>query len=422
VTIAVNGSPAPLLPMQKPNENASLPAATLSPTHVAADTGSANIYINGGGFTLGMVATWNGAARPTQFVSSAQLQISLSGADLETPGLGMIAVWDSTQTSQITHSSVLVVYVPVMNHDLIYDSLRDKVYVAVAAGQKPQGSAVAILNPETGRIEEWFPLSAEPTLLAISGDSQYLYVAMGNSVQRINLSSWQPDLTIPLGSDPSYGARNALSMITLPGVDTSLAVSFSVPGVSGIIGMAVFDGAKPGPVASRINPNHLVGGPNSGTLYAADATGNFYVLGLTPNGVTITEQATGLTGADGDSVYAAGLFYDGWGGVIDPTVPSVIATYDNQGLILPLPDLQKTLILGTVPPPGYTILSLVPSLTLHNIAGGARLWSLPLPVSSYSNHGPMIRFGQNGVALREPGIFSSSPAAGIDLFRLNLGQ
>ena len=103
-----------------------------------------------------------------------------------------------------------------MNRDMVYDSLRDKIYVAVAATQKPQGSSIAVLNPETGRIEQWYPLTVEPTKFAISGDNRYLYVAMGNAVQRIDLNSWQPDLTIPLGSDPIFGARSVLSMITLP--------------------------------------------------------------------------------------------------------------------------------------------------------------------------------------------------------------
>jgi hypothetical protein len=342
-----------------------------------------------------MVATWNGQARPTRLVNPTQLQISLSGVDLESPGLGMIAVWDASQTNLIEQPAALVVYLPVMNRDLVYDSLRDKIYVAVAASQEPQGSSIAVLNPETGRIEQWYPLAVEPTRLAVSGDNQYLYVALGNNVQRIDLSSWQPDLTIPLAADPIFGARSVLSMIALPGIDSSLAVSFTVPGLSPpYLGTGIFDGAqmRPTTIKPSFGPNYLAGGPNTGTLYGADDEGNFFTLALTSNGVTIAEQS-GLAEGDGDAVYAGGLF--------------------------PLPDLQKTLILGGIPPPGFSFTQAV--LTLHDIAGGARLWSLPLPVSFPSNHGPLIRWRQSGVALREPGVYSSDPATAIDLFRLNLG-
>src|SRR3981081_1144067 len=106
------------------------------------------------------------------------------------------------------------------------DSTRDKIYVAVAAGQHPQGSSIAVINPEIGRIERWYALDVEPTKLAISGDNHYLYVALGNKVRRINLDSWVADLDIPLGQDASFGAREVYSMVTLPGVNNSLAVSF----------------------------------------------------------------------------------------------------------------------------------------------------------------------------------------------------
>ncbi len=106
--------------------------------------------------------------------------------------------------------------------------------------------------------------------------------------------------------------------------------------------------------------------------------------------------------------------------MVDPSIPTVRATYDNSGLVVPFLDLQKVVILGGNPPPGYDLVSLGPVLSLHNAAGGARLWSLPLPISLNSNHGPMIRWGQSGIALRDPVGFNSNPWQGVDLFRLDL--
>ena len=58
--------------------------------------------------------------------------------------------------------------------------------MAVDASQHPQGPSIAVLNPETGRIQKWHAVEGEPIRLAISGDGRYLYVALGNSVQRID--------------------------------------------------------------------------------------------------------------------------------------------------------------------------------------------------------------------------------------------
>jgi hypothetical protein len=61
-----------------------------------------------------------------------------------------------------------------------------------------------------------------------------------------------------------------------------------------------------------------------------------------------------------DGISVAQMLYDGWGAVLDPTIASRIATFDNEGLIVPLPDLQKVLFLGGMPPPGYAVLTLPP--------------------------------------------------------------
>jgi len=423
VTIAIDHSPGSGFVYQPGTDDLTKASITILPTRIAADTDATTVSVFGAGFVDGMVVRWNNQARPTQFVDSRRLQVTLSGDDLEQPQLGSIAVWDASQTNQVTESAPLLVHLPLLNHDLIYDSTRARIYVAVAAGQSPQGSSIAVLNPETGRIERWYSLDIEPTKLAISGDNHYLYVAMKNIVRRINLDSWVADLNIPLGQS-DFGAREVYTMVTLPGMNNSLAVSFTKTDISPpYLGTAVFDDARIRPTVTpgHEGPAYLLGGPGAGTLYAADESGNFYTLQLDSTGVKVIATFAGLLGADGDSVYAGGLVYDGWGAVVDPSLPLVVKTYDSAGLILPLLDLQKLLILGDVPPPSYPVLSLGPVLSLHDYKSGLRLWSLPLPLQISLNHGPMIRWGTNGIALRESQAYNVA-APGIDLFRLNLGQ
>jgi uncharacterized protein (TIGR03437 family) len=244
VTIAVNDAGSSAFVFQPGPDNLALSWVTLSPSRIPADSNSTPVTVYGTGFTQGMTVMWNNQTRPTQFLDSTRLQVTLSGADVESPELGSIAVWDATATTQISETAALLVYLPLLNRDLLYDSMRDKVYVAVAATQVPQGSSIASINPETGRIERWYPLNVEPTKLTISGDDHYLYVALGNLVRRINLDSWTADLDIPLGNDPEFGAREVFSMVTLPGINNSLAVAFTETGLSPpYLGTGIFDDA-----------------------------------------------------------------------------------------------------------------------------------------------------------------------------------
>ncbi|MFI5346382.1 MAG: IPT/TIG domain-containing protein [Elusimicrobiota bacterium] len=64
----------------------------LSPAQVVAGSSALALTVNGGGFGGSSVVLWNGAPRPTTFVSPAQLTVSLSGADVAAAGLGVVTV------------------------------------------------------------------------------------------------------------------------------------------------------------------------------------------------------------------------------------------------------------------------------------------------------------------------------------------
>ncbi len=419
VTIAIKDSPGPPFVYHVGPDDLSLSAISLTPARVAAESKSTTVTINGSGFTSAMTAMWNNQTRPTLFVNSSTLTVTLSGNDLEVAQLGSISVWDASQIAQLTQSAPLLVYLPLLNWDLLYDSARNVIYVAVAAEQLPQGASIASVDPETGRIESSYALDKEPTKLAISSDNHYLYVGLGDTVRRINLDSWTPEVDIPLGQN-QYVVD---TMVTLPGINNSLAVSFGQTGSSPFYqGTAIFDDAKMRPTLVTLfdGPGDLLGGPDTNTLYAAGGEGALYSLQVDQSGVKIASTVENLLITAG--VYAGGLIYDNSGTAVDPVAMQVVAEYDNQGPIVPLPDLQKVLILGDIPPPGSAVLSLGPVLTLNDANTGLRAWSLPLPVTLSLDQGPMIRCGVSAFALRESQTYSSTPAPSIDLFHLYLGN
>lgn len=66
--------------------------ATISPDHI--QRGSANIILNvtGTNFVNGAVLYWNGSNRPTTFVTSSQLQASISATDFSNAGVASLTV------------------------------------------------------------------------------------------------------------------------------------------------------------------------------------------------------------------------------------------------------------------------------------------------------------------------------------------
>jgi hypothetical protein len=67
-------------------------ASSLSPTTARAGGASFTLIVNGGGFVASSVVHWNGAARPTTFVSAKRLRAAISTADRATPGVIPVSV------------------------------------------------------------------------------------------------------------------------------------------------------------------------------------------------------------------------------------------------------------------------------------------------------------------------------------------
>lgn len=405
VTIAIKDSIVPSPVPVVPDDLSKSWIVSVSPNRIAADQGSKKITITSPGFPSGFptdaVVTWNGKPMPTTFATPQRLQATISGASLEASGIGSVAVWDAGMTTQLTQSAQVMVYYPLQNNDLVYDSQRGYLYVAVAAAQRPQGSSIAALNPVTQQIERLLPLKAEPKVLAISDDYRYLYAATAGSIQRIDLNVWQADLTI---STSSLSSSAATSMRGLPGADTTLAV---VAGGS----VAIFDGAQMRPTTYN-RGSTLLDAPNASTIYGA-SFGDLFTYKISPSGITRSGQLSGWLPSSGNPVYSGGLVYSPLGVAFDPAGPSITATFASQGLMLPLPDAGQILILGGNPSPATLVSGGSPFLTLHNLSGGSAFWSLPIPANIGS--ATIVRWGRNGVALRED-------SSGIDLFQVSLQQ
>src|SRR5207253_1112698 len=91
---------------------------------------------------------------------------------------------------------------PLYIGDLAYDSFRGRVFATVQSAGAYSNSIVQI-NPLTGTIEQSLHTAFEPGKIAITTDSQFLYVGTTQDplVARVNIQAWTNDLTFGLDND-----------------------------------------------------------------------------------------------------------------------------------------------------------------------------------------------------------------------------
>ncbi len=71
-----------------PPDNPVPSASSLSPSQIVFGGADFTLTVNGSGFVAGSIVRWNGADRPTTFVSSStEIQATISAADIATTGL-----------------------------------------------------------------------------------------------------------------------------------------------------------------------------------------------------------------------------------------------------------------------------------------------------------------------------------------------
>jgi centrosomal CEP192-like protein len=76
----------------RPPDAAAPTISGLSPSSATAGSSGLTLTVNGAGFTATSTVLWNGAARPTTFVSSSQLRATISTADLASPASVPVSV------------------------------------------------------------------------------------------------------------------------------------------------------------------------------------------------------------------------------------------------------------------------------------------------------------------------------------------
>jgi hypothetical protein len=303
-------------------------------------------------FTPSSVVTWNGSPRSAFLYSPGQLQIQVLASDLTTAGYAQITVTNPSPGGGTSTAEFQILYQPTIvqqaTNDLVWDPINQVIYISVPGTASTHANQVCVLNPATGAIMNCQPAGTEPDVLAISDDSQFLYVGEDGTgtVQRFTLPGFVPDISDSLGNystgDPSY----ALDIQVAPGAPHTTAVSKSVAslGHQAVGGITIFDDSMPRPVSTPENGypggglfDSIQWGSDATALYAenSESTGfDFYILSVSSSGVVLSQDCPEVFWNPGRIHYDRGtrLLYseDGFHAV-DPSTGLPAAIFEAGG-------------------------------------------------------------------------------------------
>jgi len=189
-----------------------------SPDSVTQGSGTVSVNFNGGYYSPSVASEFNGGVRANTITSSRQLSVTLSAADLATPGLFAVTARNASATPSLAGANLAV-----------QPTAGPTVAATVAVGAAP--SAVAI-NPATG--------------MAVVANRA------ANTISVISLATNSVTATIPVGTAPTGVAVDHLRNLAYVANNGSNNVSVVDLGSNTVV--ATITGFNIAPVSVGVNP------------------------------------------------------------------------------------------------------------------------------------------------------------------------
>jgi hypothetical protein len=240
-------------------------------------------------------------------------------------------------------------------NDLIYDAARQRIYASVPSSGGTRANTITVIDPLTGTLGPSVFVGSEPGKLALSDDSQYLYVALdgAGAVRRVNLLTLTPGLQFPVGSDAFFGTMFVEDMAVLPGAPQSVAISRRFVSVTPRhAGVAVYDDGvmRPATTPGHTGANVIEFGTSAAVLYGYNnetTEYGFRRIGVSASGVSVLDVTTNLiTGFNTDIEFDGAAIYSSTGRVIDPDARILLGSFAASGLVEPDAGAGRTFFLS----------------------------------------------------------------------------
>jgi subtilisin family serine protease len=270
ITVDAALNPAPLV-------------TSVSPTSIAAGSSALTLTVNGSKFLAGSVVRWNGASRPTTFISATKLQASIDPSDLTVPGTSNVTVFTPAPGGGVSTPLTFIV--------------RDRPALAVSTTSVQGGSALTVtVTNAPGGNGDWVAIA--PVSAANNSYLQYVYVGNG-----VTTRTWT--VTAPSTPGPyefrlfeNYGyTRLATSptVTVLPGPPIISSLSPVGAPVGGAAFTLTIDGSgfSANSVVRWNGANRVTTFVSSGRVRASIPASDLTVIGTAQ--ITVFDPGTGLT-------------------------------------------------------------------------------------------------------------------------------
>ncbi|MGB9492856.1 MAG: IPT/TIG domain-containing protein [Terriglobales bacterium] len=340
--------------------------SSLSPPSIGEGTAPSPITVNGGvpSFMNGATVQWNGKTLPTIYISPTQVQFTPTKAELEKASMVQITVTNpapgglsTAYTFDITYNAT-VKTLDLPANQIIYDPYAQLIYASLPSSYGPNGNSIAVIKPQTGKVVGYHYVGSEPHQLALSTDSQYLYVGLdgSGSVQRFILPNFTPDIEVSLGAGYDGGMNVATSLQVSPSSDHTWAVAQNSSSCCYDYGVYFYTDATQLPDNVTYNAGSQILFVNASTLYSYSQD---YLTPITVNSKGGTAGTTWSDLVQGSSIaYADGLIYGNAGQAFNPATGLLLGSFDIStgsgcctyyNLLLPIAPFNRMLVAGATP-------------------------------------------------------------------------
>lgn len=388
----------------------------------SAVAGSAGLLVDLSGYWLNNSDTvnWNGSPRTN--TSQGFLAAQVNASDLTTPGYAEVTV--VTPGGVVSNAAEFqILYQPTAvnqsANDMVWDPVNQVFYLSVPSTATTHANQVCVLNPTTLKITNC-QTGSEPDVLAISDDSQFLYVGMDGvgSVQRFVLPGLVPDISYSLGNYETGDPYFALDIQVEPGAPDTTAVSKGAnvdPAAQG--GITIYDGSIPRPISSLgcgvpfgQCADSIQWNSDGTEMYAAnsEATGfDFYTFSVNSSGIVLQQDYPSVFWNPGRIHYDAsnGLIYsdDGFHAVNPSTgLPAGIFEVGSGWPMAPDSSLNSVFILSQYVWQGNSNFT----VDIFDMTHYVRVGWVPFLTTAEPGINPLgrfIRWGSNGLAVNFKG-------------------
>jgi hypothetical protein len=420
---------------------------TLSSQLVLAGVGETEFLVQGFGFSPTSIVQLNGVAQQTTYMSASILKANLSASSLPASAYGEIAVTVLTPAPGGGESApyVLTQYqsLAIQSAFLIDEPVGKMLYASIPAAATSNPNTVVPINPVTATAGTPIPVGNDPSVLAVSADGAYLYVALNadHTIQRINLATLAVERTFALPVDPEFGSLQVMDMHVVPGSPTEVVVSLEIPyGDPAEDGAALFNDAGlvnwlQGALAEpNLKIDNFAFTDNPIAIYAMtpyDGAGLDELI-LDTTGLQLSSSggccvpAPGYVNVGADVVSDGALLYTTLGQVWNPVTNQLISTYgvpSGPGMNSVISDTSsgKTYFLNT-----YGLYDGYTALTILAFDQKSSTETASLALSAYSPSAPytgtqLVRWGANGFALRGAAA-PATPSNAVELFTSSIAS